>query len=83
MGPVTHSEVKIGIGDPLGDGSVGRCPISRSVRQPHAAWQSERTKNTVWMSTCLVQGLSCDLEVREATPLNPRTNWENLKKAIN
>lgn len=68
MGPVTHSEVKIGSVAPLGDRCVGRCPISRSVRQPHAARPSERTKNTDWMSTCLVQGLTCDLEIREATP---------------
>lgn len=41
MGSLPHSEVKIGTVDPLRDRSVGRCPISRSVRQPHAAWQSE------------------------------------------
>lgn len=47
IGSLPHSEVKIGIVDPLRDRGVGRCPISRSVRQPHAAWQSVRTnKNT-------------------------------------
>lgn len=62
-----HSEVKIGIADPQRDRSVGRCPISRSMRQPHAAWLSERrNKNTSWLSVCIVQGLKCDTEVREA-----------------
>lgn len=66
MGSLPHSEVKIGIVD-LRDRSVGRCPILRSVRQPHAAWQSERTNtNTSQMSLCTVQGLKCDIEVKEA-----------------
>lgn len=80
MDSLPHSEVKIGIMDPLRDRSVGRCPISRSMRQPHAAWQSERTnKNTTrWMSVCIVQGLKCDIEVREVTSFNPCPNRENL-----
>lgn len=66
MGSLPHSEVKIGIVDLRGR-SVGRCPILRSVRQPHAAWQGERTnRNTSQMSVCTVQGLKCDTKVREA-----------------
>lgn len=67
MDSLPHSEVKISNVDPLRDRSVGRCPISRSMRRPHAAWQSERTnKNTGWMSVCIVQGLKCDIEIRGA-----------------
>lgn len=85
MDSLPHSEVKIGIMDPLRDRSVGRCPISMSMRQPHAAWQSERTnKNTTrWMSVCIVQGLKCDIEVREVTSFNPCTNRENLCEESN
>lgn len=74
MGSLPHSEVKISIVDSLRDRSVGRCPILRSVRQPHAAQQSERTNNnTVWMSVCIVRGQKCVIGVSwEVTGFNPR-----------
>lgn len=87
-GSLPHSEVKIGISVPLRDRSVGRCPISRSMRQLHAAWLSERmNKKNSWMSVCIVYGLNCDIEVRDTvrkslTSIPGKTGEIYFKKAI-
>lgn len=82
-----HSEVKIGMVNPLRDRSVGRCPIWRSMRQPHAARPSERTNNNTGWSVCIAWGLKCDIEFREAVgkslaSISGTTGNIYVKKAI-
>lgn len=81
MVSLPHSEVKIGSVGLLRDGSDGRCPILKSVRLPHAAWQSVITnKSTGWMSIHLFRDRNGTWrsERWEVTCFSTTTNWENL-----